>query len=447
MTVPYTFATAITAIPLSQLDANFVAVSNSTNLNYNEGDTNAVTRTVQNKLAEIVSVQDFGAVSGGTSVNVTAFANAAAVANGRIITVPFANDATALPSDYSTTAFEYEAQNIVNNVALSYAKKSLKTEFPTPHTTGFWSAYNIEALSQGSTINGPSTADYGQTIYITKKGWGGVTDPVNGEIDGLSVYVRQDGIKNPSTANLASDASGILVNIQNVETCGYLSAIETASSNYNRTSSSITTAIGIQIGVIDSAQSLSYGYNALSNIGINTNAFYASNESGASWKNILNAPGCVLIDSYGNYSAFNSFFWGGVPTWSIGRANTLNSGTEFNHRGTGALYLNCAEAGAIQFGISNAAVWEINSNGHLGPVNNNVKNIGDPNARVANYFGYLINLGTTSTNGVNILSGAGSPNSSVTANVGSLFLRNDGGAGTTLYVKESGTGNTGWVAK
>jgi hypothetical protein len=35
----------------------------------------------------------------------------------------------------------------------------------------------------------------------------------------------------------------------------------------------------------------------------------------------------------------------------------------------------------------------------------------------------------------------------VTAGIGSLYLRRDGGAGTTLYIKESGTGNTGWVAK
>lgn len=44
-------------------------------------------------------------------------------------------------------------------------------------------------------------------------------------------------------------------------------------------------------------------------------------------------------------------------------------------------------------------------------------------------------------------SGAGSPETVVTAPVGSLYTRTDGGAGTTLYVKESGTGNTGWIAK
>lgn len=49
--------------------------------------------------------------------------------------------------------------------------------------------------------------------------------------------------------------------------------------------------------------------------------------------------------------------------------------------------------------------------------------------------------------GVQILSGFGSPETIVTANPGSLFLRADGGAGTSLYVKEAGTGNVGWVGK
>lgn len=41
----------------------------------------------------------------------------------------------------------------------------------------------------------------------------------------------------------------------------------------------------------------------------------------------------------------------------------------------------------------------------------------------------------------------GTPESQITAGVGSIALRQDGGASTTLYVKESGTGDTGWVAK
>ncbi len=47
----------------------------------------------------------------------------------------------------------------------------------------------------------------------------------------------------------------------------------------------------------------------------------------------------------------------------------------------------------------------------------------------------------------NWCTGAGTPEGVVTARIGSLWTRTDGGAGTTLYVKESGTGTTGWVAK
>lgn len=43
--------------------------------------------------------------------------------------------------------------------------------------------------------------------------------------------------------------------------------------------------------------------------------------------------------------------------------------------------------------------------------------------------------------------GAGSPESAVVGSVCDLYLRNDGGAGTTVYSKESGAAtNTGWVA-
>lgn len=44
-------------------------------------------------------------------------------------------------------------------------------------------------------------------------------------------------------------------------------------------------------------------------------------------------------------------------------------------------------------------------------------------------------------------SGSGSPEGSVTASPGALYTNTGGGAGTTLYVKETGSGNTGWVAK
>ena len=56
------------------------------------------------------------------------------------------------------------------------------------------------------------------------------------------------------------------------------------------------------------------------------------------------------------------------------------------------------------------------------------------------------NVGTLTVN-AQVTGGSGSPEGVVTAAVGALYTRTDGGANTTLYVKESGAGNTGWVAK
>lgn len=56
--------------------------------------------------------------------------------------------------------------------------------------------------------------------------------------------------------------------------------------------------------------------------------------------------------------------------------------------------------------------------------------------------------GNASTFGAQVFAlASGSPEGVVTARVGSECRRLDGGTGTTIYIKESGTGNTGWVGK
>lgn len=59
----------------------------------------------------------------------------------------------------------------------------------------------------------------------------------------------------------------------------------------------------------------------------------------------------------------------------------------------------------------------------------------------------LANISTDADPNGHIYRGNGSPEGMVSAPVGSWYQRADGGAGTSFYVKETGSGNTGWVAK
>lgn len=79
----------------------------------------------------------------------------------------------------------------------------------------------------------------------------------------------------------------------------------------------------------------------------------------------------------------------------------------------------------------------------------NIRAKWDSSLQVWDYQGNeIVGLGDlTTTAGPKILGGSGTPEAAVTAPVGSLFMRSDGGASTSFYVKESGAGNTGWVAK
>jgi hypothetical protein len=117
------------------------------------------------------------------------------------------------------------------------------------------------------------------------------------------------------------------------------------------------------------------------------------------------------------------------------------------------------------FGIEPADVAEVTRL----PATDNAVNLGSGAKRYANL--YSVNVSATSvttttmtaTGAVSgsditasgkvlvgttrqVVSGTGSPESSVTAPMGSLYLRTDGASDTTLYVKTSGSGNTGWQA-
>lgn len=78
-----------------------------------------------------------------------------------------------------------------------------------------------------------------------------------------------------------------------------------------------------------------------------------------------------------------------------------------------------------------------------------VKGTGDVYSATQAYFrnGIRWKSSDATNNDRGFFTGTGSPEGVITARPGSMYTNESGGAGTTLYIKESGAGNTGWIAK
>jgi hypothetical protein len=81
--------------------------------------------------------------------------------------------------------------------------------------------------------------------------------------------------------------------------------------------------------------------------------------------------------------------------------------------------------------------------GAVAPTTDNARGNGTSSARWNNTYSANFRPGNGSPTWT---SGSGTPEGVLSAAVGSLYTRIDGGASTTLYVKESGAGTTGWRA-
>lgn len=93
---------------------------------------------------------------------------------------------------------------------------------------------------------------------------------------------------------------------------------------------------------------------------------------------------------------------------------------------------------------SPTTLLEITDSGQLYPASDKASSLGAASKRFNICYADRLRPGDGS---VTWTSGPRSPEGAVVGVVGSLYTNTVGGAGTTLWIKESGTGNTGWVAK
>jgi hypothetical protein len=238
------------------------------------------------------------------------------------------------------------------------------------------SAATVTANALGSGVNGPLTAQTGMTVSIAKDNWW--TGGKVGEVDGLDIFVRQNGPH--------SDSSGILVNVQN-QGHGFLSATEFASSIVDPVKNILTYGIDVQEGVLDHLNGDYIGAVYTADYGALATGIQIQNSPGASWQYAIkyasNANVLFSVDGAGNIVGSSAYLGsvavnGDPANGSVDVGNLANSsatpyvdlnglGTSQNVRmindANGQLTINTATGGNLQIngnGVFTAGSFHVN---------------------------------------------------------------------------------------
>lgn len=357
-----------------------------------------------------------GLVPAGTSTlghwpdTTAGIAEATAYAAGKGIDV-LAAPTGSLPASH-TSALDYRQDTASHHyteasVEARSAKRTLRAQHAGSHADAVVSTLQVETRPVGSSKNGPASADLGQSISIVKKGYAGASRPTAGEIDGLMIAVRQDGPQGlPSADPGSSDAAGILINAQNVGTCGFVCAIEAATSNLN-VGGGIAKQVQTKMGTINAngSPAISHGFQAAAMAGANDYAFRAD-ENGGTWTYLM-WTGNFHITWAGDVSA-KTTDWP-VYAWTLARASGVNGAFTLETRGTGTLNIRTKEAAALGFATSDTLRWVISATGILYPNADATTNLGQP----ANRIGHVYAQNMTLYGGAITLSGLPTANPAV----------------------------------
>ncbi len=158
-----------------------------------------------------------------------------------------------------------------------------------------------------------------------------------------------------------------------------------------------------------------------------------------------NENGRGLVFSGCKFGNNPTFHTEGIGTWDTTLALLFSSCRKTDETmvfGSGIDYPGDFALGLV---AANVRWLKLDQNGHLIPNADITQDIGiTATNRLRRVYTRSVYLGEGE---LLVREGPGTPEAAVVAPVGSMYLRNDGGAGTCLYIKESGTGNTGWVAK
>ena len=275
----------------------------------------------------------------------------------------------------------------------------------------------------GSTLGVTGTIQASEDIYVhdtvrVGRGNGGIA--TNTVVGNLTLNLNTTGYN-----NVASGRQSLFSN-----TTGYSNVASGVQALYANTT-------GVQ-NVTSGYQSLRFNTTGNNNVATGQQSLY-SNTTGAG--NVASGYQSLYNNTIGNNnvaSGYRSLFSNTTGTGNVASGyQSLYSNTIGNNN-TGIGYRSLF---AKTTGNNNTAIGrESGSSITTGTNNTMVGNSAQPVSITANNQ-ISIRAGATKW-----MSGVGTPEGAVGAAIGSMYTNQSGAGGTVLYVKESGTGNTGWVA-
>lgn len=456
---------------------------------YNQGDAGAVTRTVKSRLQDVVHLDDFGATASDSdddaATNVTAFTNAIASGAGTIILSAgtYRVNDTITPAIYQVIRGQGKTSTAVKMVDSVTGKPVWGIEshhiILEHFQTGWVSATQTTAHSVG--IRFMDTAAGVNALC----GWGafrnlrientytGIDVDKSGTMAGCfswhfeDLYIREfeeSGIYNHPTG--AGNSGDVYENVYIAN--ARAGTQETGTMLDIREASSVTfNLVNLEANRLDADKPLLYLQNVtgFSINGLHIEDVDMDNHTGSDNGIIELSDKCIGV--------FNGIRVDGVTIpatadrLALFKIKTTNTAAAYQPRVTvdGVSIIDTT-------GIVPATAWNlVQTNANLSSANGarlSVRNIHTEKAFDGTVYNgdadflwfYASDGGDTmlmdtlrvdteielGDGGPKVLWGSGSPEGSVTAPIGSTFHRDDGGAGTAYYTKESGSGNTGWSA-